>query len=80
MQYSSAYMKAYQLLGLFQFPDISEENLKSFSGKNYEKIRNKMNKFVEKGYFSLQNHLFIYTIEGIFWGNNIAAEILKLSQ
>ncbi len=80
MRYSSNYQKAYQLLGLFQFPSISEENLKSFSGKNYEKIRNKMDKFIEKGYFSYQNHQFIYTITGIFWGNNIAAEILKLGR
>lgn len=37
-----------------------------------------MEDFVKQGYFSYQNHQFIYTIAGIFWGNNIAAEILKL--
>ncbi|KDE63192.1 hypothetical protein FUSO6_08785 [Fusobacterium necrophorum DAB] len=78
LKYSSEYIQKYQLLGLFQFPSIPEERLQSLSEESYERIRNKMEDFVKQGYFSHQNHQFIYTITGIFWGNNIAAEILKL--
>ncbi|MCI7680723.1 MAG: coproporphyrinogen III oxidase family protein [Fusobacterium necrophorum] len=78
LKYSSEYIQKYKLLGLFQFPSIPEERLQSLSEESYERIRNKMEDFVKQGYFSYQNHQFIYTIAGIFWGNNIAAEILKL--
>lgn len=79
LKYSSEYIQKYQLLGLFQFPSIAEEKLEYFSGRKHKMVREKMEEYIKEGYFTIQDHHFIYTAKGVFWGNNIAAEILKIT-
>lgn len=72
-------IKMSQLSGLFQFDSFSEVELKELSGANYWKLRKKLEEYIQSGWLEYKNEQFFYTKNGVFWGNNINAELLEIS-
>ena len=66
-----------KLSGLLQYPIVYFDDIKNLVGEEYFKaIFDLLVEFEKKGYVKLENNLFNYTIDGVFWGNSIVAAIV----
>lgn len=68
-----------QLSGLFQFDSFSEIKLQELTGTRYPKVREKIEEYIKMGWLQYKNKQFSYTENGVFWGNNINAELLEVA-
>lgn len=75
---SNLHKKFSLLSGLLQFPIIQKNEIKKIlDKKEYNYFLDKINEFKEKKLFIENEKSFIFTKDGIFWGNNIGYEIVK---
>lgn len=72
-------MRMGQLSGLFQFDSFSEIKLQELTGTRYPKVREKIEEYIKMGWLQYKNKQFSYTEKGVFWGNNINAELLEVA-
>lgn len=64
--------------GLFQFPSISKEMLFQLLSDNEVSIFNKrINEYIQMGLLKDENTTLNLTASGLFWGNNIARDIIE---
>jgi oxygen-independent coproporphyrinogen-3 oxidase len=69
--------KLNEFLGYFQYAAFNEDYFESKLSKSaFDVFTEKLNFFIEKGLLRKQGKTYFYTTEGVFWGNNIAVELL----
>ena len=67
-----------RISGLFQYPEVYFSDLKKYvSEEVFEELYKLFKNFEKKGYMKVHETHTELTTEGIFWGNNISATILK---
>lgn len=68
--------KKYSILsGLMQFPILSKKDISNLLGDEYRFFEEKINFYKEKNLFKETEESFELTLDGLFWGNNIANDI-----
>jgi len=71
-------MKMKRISGLLQYPKVYFDKLKEYvSDEMFNEIYKILENFEKKGYLKIHETHTELTSEGIFWGNNISATILK---
>ena len=71
-------MKMKRISGLLQYPKVYFDKLKEYvSDEMFNEIYKIFENFEKKGYLKIHETHTELTPEGIFWGNNISATILK---
>lgn len=66
------------LYGLFQYPTVELKKIKRIFPDKYDKIYKKLLYFSEKGYLEISEKDIKLTLNGIYLGHTIDAEILKI--
>lgn len=68
-----------RLLGYFQYGTYEEEFLRNYLNEDaYNAVCEKIETYEKEGFFiQSEKGIFKLTEDGIFWGNNIAAQIMK---
>lgn len=76
---SEAQRKLSMISGMMQFAEFDLNEFKKYcSSEFFHKALEKF-KFLEKeGYIEINNNIVLYTSKGIFWGNSISVEIIKI--
>lgn len=68
------------LSSLFQYPKIKYENIKKLVNEDtYKQIYAFLEKVQKEKYIKLGDEEIIFSIDGIFWGNTIASNILDIA-
>ena len=71
-------MKMKRISGFLQYPKVYFDKLKEYvSDEMFDEIYKIFENFEKKGYLKIHETYTELTPEGIFWGNNISATILK---
>ena len=71
-------MKMKRISGLLQYPKVYFDKLKEYvSDEMFNEIYKIFENFEKKGYLKIHETHTELMPEGIFWGNNISATILK---
>lgn len=77
MEKSEYHQRIEKFSGLFQFPNIKKEIVKNIlNEKEYEIFIKVMRELQEKNLMKEDEKNYLFTEDGIFWGNNISREIL----
>lgn len=68
-----------EYLGYFQYTGFSEKYFIGKLDKNtFNLFKEKLNLFIKDEYLYFKNGKYYYTNKGIFWGNNIAVDLLDI--
>lgn len=68
--------KISRLSGIMQFPNFSKKSINEILSKEeYDWFFEKMVEYQSKGLLIIKEEIFTFTEKGIFWGNNIGAEV-----
>ncbi|WP_337742583.1 coproporphyrinogen-III oxidase family protein [Fusobacterium gonidiaformans] len=71
--------KLTQLSVFFQFDSFSDKKLQELAEKEYPRLRRKIEEYIQQGWIQFDGENFSYTTNGVFWGNNINAELLEMA-
>lgn len=78
---SNTQKKYNEFLNLFQYEIINLSKIKSFLDENtFDKVYKFLKECESFKYLKIKDDNLIFSIEGVFWGNTIAEEILNLTK
>ena len=67
------------LSGLLQYPVVYFSEIKKYIPEGtFDKINNLFKIFAEKKYLNLYDDRYEITVDGLFWGNNVDSEVIKI--
>ena len=70
-----------RLCALFQYDKISFQNIKKFvSDECFDVLLKFFKECENSGYLNIKNDNLDYTLDGIFWGNSIAARVSEIAK
>ncbi|MFK4785061.1 coproporphyrinogen-III oxidase family protein [Fusobacterium sp. MFO224] len=67
-----------KLSGIMQFKTVHLYEIKKLSGKHYSEVYKLLEQYKNKGLIKINDESYTYTIDGVFWGNSITAEVVKM--
>ena len=72
--------KIKKLSGLFQYPNVSFVKIKDYiSEKAFDKLHNLFIQLQKEGFMDVYEDHIELKGDGVFWGNNIGREVIKIS-
>lgn len=66
-----------KIAGIMQYPKVNLKEIREYCEDKFDIVFEKLKEFQNKNLIVLQDEYFIYTLEGIFWGNSITADIIN---
>ncbi|MCI6153154.1 MAG: coproporphyrinogen III oxidase family protein [Fusobacterium perfoetens] len=67
-----------KIAGIMQYPQVSLKEIEEYSKENFNIIFERLKEFQNKNLIILEKEYFTYTLDGIFWGNSIIADIINI--
>lgn len=67
-----------KLSGIMQFKIVDLSEIKELAGNFYSEIYKLLEEYEKKGLIKINDETYTYTTDGVFWGNSITAEVVKL--
>lgn len=67
-----------KLSGIMQFKSVNFEQIKELSGEYYDKVIQLLKEYEKKKLIEMTENSYTYTIDGVFWGNSMTAEVILL--
>ena len=67
-----------KLSGIMQFKSVNLSEIQNLSGCHYREVYKLLQNMEEKGLIEISDSSYTYTIDGVFWGNSITAEVVKM--
>lgn len=67
-----------KLSGIMQFKSVNLSEMQELSGRYYGEVYKLLEEYEIKGLIKLEKETYTYTKDGVFWGNSITAEVVKM--
>ncbi|MDP0488446.1 MAG: coproporphyrinogen-III oxidase family protein [Fusobacterium sp. JB020] len=67
-----------KLSGIMQFKTVNLSEIQELSGRYYGEVYKLLEEYEIKGLIKLEKETYTYTKDGVFWGNSITAEVVKM--
>ncbi|MDP0506620.1 MAG: coproporphyrinogen-III oxidase family protein [Fusobacterium sp. JB019] len=67
-----------KLSGIMQFKSVNLSEIQELSGRYYGEVYELLKEYEIKGLIKLEKETYTYTKAGVFWGNSITAEVVKM--
>lgn len=67
-----------KLSGIMQFKTVNLSEMQELSGRYYGEVYKLLEEYEIKGLIKLEKETYTYTKDGVFWGNSITAEVVKM--
>jgi len=67
-----------KLSGIMQFKSVNLSEIQELSGRYYGEVYELLKEYEIKGLIKLEKETYTYTKDGVFWGNSITAEVVKM--